>query len=311
MKVKSIEKNGSVIIFSFYEYYGKEILGELLKYLFSSDSYYYMIFGEYMGGYDLSAYKSKYPLADEESGILQLKEEDYLNIDFIYKMLNSYHTASLYINKDPDFLLNLDNNAWRTFSPSLRNGYEIDMLLEYINLRIDNNYSSWTPEFIHNVIGFEIMEEIELKYPVFIFNPMGNTIENNKLQYVVLEKKKNIKVRESLIESSFFQGKRLIDSNGDIYEIERMHIVDDRPIFNLIFHRHGERWFYVEFEYKTEKKHISFDDFKSTLVNMLDKRCKEQPVNHKYLNLITDATSFIEVARLVVKHKLAKSRWDD
>lgn len=312
MKINKVERHYNVITFSFYKYYGEEIIGRLLKQIAAIDSfYYYLIFGEHWGEYDLSAYTHKYPLAGEEEGLFQLEEDDSLNAEFIYKMLNSYHTACLCINKNPDFLLNLDHSAWRTFYPSSDGGYVIDMLTDYINIRIGRHYSDWTPEFIQTTLGLEIMEPVPVTFPVFIFDfeERSEASEEEKtLRCIMTDEKKFKQTRGNLINSNYFTHKTVIDSSGNIYRIARTHTVGDPLIANLLsflFFRKDDQRFYIEFEYEDEIACISLECFKEMIISIV----KSKKSGCSYSGKIKECSSFEEIAQLMLRRKLVRDKW--
>jgi hypothetical protein len=141
--MKNKTKYQNLLALDFEEKDGMEILGKVLKYIHNFDlSYYYLIFGDFMGGYDLESYKEKYSLLGSEEGVIKLNDEDIENTRLIYNVLNSYHSADLYINNDADFISDLTNEAWRK-PLYLKSGFSVDMLVDYINFIRTDDVPEW------------------------------------------------------------------------------------------------------------------------------------------------------------------------
>lgn len=127
--------NNNSITITFKENQGKFFLNKVLQYIqFSEQLYYYIVFGDSLGGCEYPEYYNLYPELNCEEGRIQLRPEDMNNIDFIYSMLNNFHSSCLYITEDSLFLEHYPDITWRDNQKILKKGYTIEMLVEYITI---------------------------------------------------------------------------------------------------------------------------------------------------------------------------------
>lgn len=126
--------NNSITII-FKEDQGKSFLNKVLQYTrFSEKLYYYIVFGDSLGGCEYPEYYELYSELNREEGRILLRPEDMNNIDFIYSMLNNYHSSCLYITEDSLFLERYPDITWRDNQKILQKGYTIEMLADYITI---------------------------------------------------------------------------------------------------------------------------------------------------------------------------------
>jgi hypothetical protein len=144
-KLERLIDYGNKLTLVFDEARGTIILDNIIHYMLSSGlKYSYIVFGYNEWSFDLSNYYISYPeLKFNNHGIIQLKEKERTDISFLYKVLNNYEMAALYINDYKNLDQALDFTKWRK-SYDIYGGYAIlDMLFDYITIDKDSYLPDW------------------------------------------------------------------------------------------------------------------------------------------------------------------------
>ena len=121
------------------------ILEKVMCYMLSFNlKYTYIVFGYNDWNFDMSCYYNEYPgLKDLDHGIIKLKENDRLNIQFIYEMLNGYQMCTMYVNNKDDLMDDFDFSSWR-MSDENYGGFVInDMLFDYMIIEKSDDLPDW------------------------------------------------------------------------------------------------------------------------------------------------------------------------
>lgn len=136
---------------------------------------------------------------------------------------------------------------------------------------------------------------MELNFPVFAFQ------KNDNMIYVFFDERKLKSTNIEILRDVNYKGIKLIDSNGNVYIIDKAYKVKYVGFYGFSFLKKG-RQILVDFEFDSNVKTIELPDFKNEILSRIDKM--------KYIwesawdiedlkSRIMNSNSFEEIASLI------------
>jgi len=103
-----------------------------------------------------------------------------------------------------------------------------------------------------------------LSYPIFATKAKDNMV------YVFFKEKDLKATSTSLLSKNVFKNVTLIDSQGNVFKIERAYKVKYLGLFGFSLLKKGGRQILVDFEFDSDVKTIELSEFKKEIINRIE-----------------------------------------